>query len=125
MWNGTPMASASEYPAPTGRKRSGVAWLFPPSERGRAVLRGLTAVSLGISVDLPAKEASLPDDKRLAYAALRQWVDEIAGYDFAKDASTANYHARTISYDDASRHIDQLSSSLARVVSEIISSDSP
>ena len=106
-------------------KAVGVAWLFPPSERGRAVLRGLTAVSLGISVDLPAKEASLPDDKRLAYAALRQWVDEIAGCDFAKDASTANYHARTISYDDASRHIDQLSSSLARVVSEIISSDSP
>ena len=71
---------------------------------------------------LSAKEASLPDDKRLAYAALRQWRDEIAGYDFAKDASAANYYARTISYDDASRHIDQLSSSLARVVEKIRSS---
>ena len=82
-------------------------------------MKGLTAVSLGVSMDLSAKEASLPDDKRLAYAALRQWKDEIAGYDFAQDASTPYYHARTISYDDASRHIDQLSSSLARVVSEI------
>ena len=109
-------------PCPHWKKAVGVAWLFPPSERGLAVLRGLTAVSLGISVGLPAEEASVPDDKRLAYAALRQWMDEIAGYDFAKDASTANYHARTISYDDASRHIDQLSSSLARVVLEIRSS---
>ena len=104
------------------KKPVGVAWLFPPAERGLAVLKGLTAVSLGRSVSLPAKEASLPDDKRLANAALRRWMDEIAGYDFAKDASTANYRARTISYDDASRHIDQLSSSLARVVSEIRSS---
>ena len=104
------------------KKGVGVAWLFPPSEWGHAVLRGLTAVSLGISMDLPAKEASLPDDKRLAYAALREWKGEIDGYDFAKDASTPYYHARTISYEDAARHIDQLSSSLARVVSEIRSS---
>lgn len=104
------------------KKAVGVAWLFPPSEWGRAVLKGLTAVSLGTSVGLSAKETSLPDDKRLAYAVLRQWRDEIAGYDFAKDASAANYYARTISYDDASRHIDQLSSSLAHVVSEIRSS---
>ena len=104
------------------KKGVGVVWLFSPSEWGHAVLRGLTAVSLGISMDLPAKEASPPDDKRLAYAALRQWMGEIAGYDFAKDASTPYYHARTISYDDAAHHIDQLSSSLARVVSEIRSS---
>ena len=104
------------------KKAVGVAWLFPPSERGHAVLKGLAAVSLGVSMDLPAKETSLPDDKRLAYAALWQWMDEIAAYDFATDASTPYYHARTISYDDASRHIDQLSSSLARVVSEIRSS---
>ena len=104
------------------KKGVAVAWLFPPSEWGHAVLKGLTAVSLGISMDLPTKEASLPDDKRLAYAALRQWTDEIAGYDFAKDASTPYYHARTISYDDAARHIDQLASSLACVVSEIRSS---
>ena len=103
-------------------KAVGVAWLFPPSERGHAVLKGLTAVSLGVSMDVSAKEASLPDDKRLAYATLRQWKDEIAGYDFAKDASTPYYHARTISYDDALRHIEQLSSSLERVVSEIRSS---
>ena len=104
------------------KKPVGVAWLFPPSEWGHAVLRGLTAVSLGISMDLPATEESLPDDKRLAYAALRQWMQEIASYDFSKDVSTPYYHARTISYDDAARHIDQLSSSLARVVSEIRSS---
>ncbi len=104
------------------KKPVGVAWFFPPSEWGHAVLRGLTAVSLGIAMDLPATEASLPDDKRLAYAALRQWMEEIAGYDFARDASTPYYHARTISYEDAARHIDRLSSSLARVVSEIRSS---
>ena len=104
------------------KKAVGVAWLFPPSERGHAVLKGLAAVSLGVSIDLPAKETSLPDDKRLVYAALRQWMDEIAAYDFATDASTPYYHARTISYDDASRHLEQLLSSLARVVSEIRSS---
>ena len=71
---------------------------------------------------LPAKEASLSDDKQLVYAALQQWMDEIAGYDFARDASPPYYQARTISYDDAARHIDRLSSSLARVVSEIRSS---
>ena len=101
------------------KKPVGVAWLFAPSECGHAVLRGLTAISLGISMDLPATEESLPDDKRLAYAALRQWMQEIASYDFSKDVSTPYYHARTISYDDDARHIDQLSSSLARVVSEI------
>ena len=106
------------------KKAVGVAWLFPPSESGHAVLTGLTSVSLGISMkDLPAKEASLPDDERLAYAALRQWMDEIAGYDFAKDASPPHYRARTISYDDAARHIDRLSNSLARVISEIRSCD--
>ena len=104
------------------KKGVGVAWLFPPSEWGHAVLKGLTAVSLGISMHLPAKEVSLPDDKRLVYAALQQWMDEITGYDFAKDASPPYYQARTISYDDAARHIDRLSSSLARVVSEIRSS---
>ena len=101
------------------KKPVGVAWLFPPSEWGHAVLRGLTAISLGISMDLPATEESLPDDKRLAYAPLRQWMQEIASYDFSKDVSTPYYHARTISYAAAARHIDQLSSSLARVVSEI------
>ena len=104
------------------KKGVGIAWLFPPSEWGHAVLRGLTAVSLGISMDVPVEETSLPDDKRLTYVALRQWMDEIAGYDFAKDASTPYYHARTISYDDAGRHLDRLSSSLARVVSEVRSS---
>ena len=101
------------------KKPVGVAWLFPPSEWGHAVLRGLTAVSFGISVDLPATEASLPEDKRFVYASLRRWMEEIAGYDFAKDASTPYYHARTISYDDAARHIDRLESDLAKVVSEI------
>ena len=101
------------------KKPVGVAWLFPPSEWGHAVLRGLTAISLGISVDLPATEASLPEDKRLVYAALRRWMEEIAGYDFAKDASTPYYHAWTISYDDAARHIERLSSGLAKVVSEV------
>ena len=104
------------------KKPVGVAWLFPPSEWGHAVLMGLTAVSLGISMDLPDEDTSLPDDKRSAYAALRRWMDEIADYDFAKDASTPYYHARTISYEDAARHVDRLSSSLKQVVSEIRSS---
>ena len=73
-------------------------------------------------MDLPADVASLPDEERLAYASLERWMDEVAGYEFAKDASTPYYHARTISYDDAARHIDRLSGSLARVVSEIRSS---
>ena len=106
-------------PCSRWKKPLGVAWLFPPSEWGKVVLRGLTAVSFGISVDLPATVASLPDDERLVYTSLRQWMEEIAGYDFAKDASTPYYHARTISYDDAARHIDRLASGLARVISEI------
>ena len=103
------------------KKGVGVAWLFLPSEWGHAVLKGLTAVSLGISTRLPAKDA-WPNDKRVVYEALRQWMDEIAGHDFAKDASPPYYQARTISYDDAARHVDRLSSSLARVVSEVRSS---
>ena len=106
-------------PCARWKKPVGVAWLFPPSEWGKAVLRGLTAVSFGISVDLPATVASLPDEERLVDASLRRWVEEIAGYDFAKDADTPYYHARTISYDDAALHIDQLASGLARVVSEM------
>ena len=106
-------------PCSRWKKPVGVAWLFPPSEWGKVVLRGLTAVSFGISVDLPADAASLPDEERLAYAPLQRWMDEVAGYEFAKDASTPSYRARTITYDDAARHIDRLSSSLARVVSEI------
>ena len=109
-------------PCSRWKKPVGVAWLFPPSEWGKAVLRELTAVSVGISVDLPADVASLPDEERLAYASLERWMDEVAGYEFAKDASNPYYHARTISYDDAARHIDRLSGSLARVVSEIRSS---
>ena len=106
-------------PCSRWKKPVAVAWLFPPSEWGKAVLRGLTAVSFGISVDLPATVASLPDEERLVYTALQQWMEEIAGYDFAKDASTPYYHARTISYDDAARHIDRLARGLARIVSEI------
>ena len=101
------------------KKPVGVAWLFPPAEWGKVVLRGLSAVSVGISVNLPAELTSLPDEERLLYASLQQWMDDIAGYEFAKDASTPYYHARTISYDDAALHIDRLASALARVVSEI------
>ena len=101
------------------KKPVGVAWLFLPSEWGKVVLRGLSAVSVGISVDLPADVASLPDEERSAYTSLQRWMDEVAGYEFAKDATNPDYHARTISYDDAARHIDRLSSSLAKVVSEI------
>ena len=101
------------------RKPVGVAWLFPPSEWGKVVLRGLTAVSVGISVTLPKDLASLPDEDRLVYASLQRWMDEIAGYEFAKDASTPYYHARTIAYDDAVLHIDRLASAVAKVVSEI------
>ena len=46
-------------------------------------------------------------------------MEEIAGYDFTKEASGSVFPAWTISYDDAARHIDQLESGLARVVSEI------
>ncbi len=104
------------------KKGVAVAWLFPPSQQGHAVLRGLTAVSLGTSESLPALDASPPDDQRSAYAALRKWMDEIAGYDFAKDAPTPYYQARTINYDDAARHIERLSSSLHRVVRDVRSS---
>ena len=106
-------------PCSLWKKPVGVAWLFPPSEWGKAVLRGLTAVSFGISVDLPATMESLPDEERLAYTSLRQWMEEIANYDFAKDAVTPFYRARTISYDDAARHIDRLVSSLAKLISKI------
>ena len=100
------------------KKPVGVAWLFPPSEWGKAVLRGLTADSVGTSVDLSADAASLPDEERAPYASLRRWTDEIAGYEFAKDASNPYYRTRTISYADAVRHVDRLSGSLAKVVSE-------
>ena len=108
-----------QIPCSLWKRPVGVTWLFPPSEWGKVVLRGLTDVSVGISVNLPATVASLPDEERPVYASLQQWMDEIAGYDFAKDADTPYYHVRTVSYDDAARHIDRLASGLARVVSEI------
>ena len=108
-----------QIPCSHWKRPVGVTWLFPPSEWGKAVLRGLTDVSIGTSVDLPATVASLPEEERLVYASLRRWAEEIAGYDFATDADNPYYHARTISYDDAALHIDRLASGLARVVSEI------
>ena len=108
-----------QIPCSRWERPVGVAWLFPPSERGKVVLRGLTDVSVGTSVDLPATVASLPEEERVVYASLRRWAEEIASYDFARDADTPYYHARTISYDDAALHIDRLASGLARVVSEI------
>jgi len=82
-------------------------------------LRGLTDVSVGTSAGVPETVASLPEEKRLVYAALRRWTEETAGYEFARDADNPYYHARTIGYDDAAVHIDRLASALARVVSEI------
>ncbi len=108
-----------QIPCSRWKRPVGVTWLFPPSEWGKAVLRGLTGVSVGTSVNLPATVASLPEEERLVYASLLRWAEEIAGYDFARDADTPYYHARTISYDDAALHIDRLASGLARVVSEI------
>ncbi len=108
-----------QIPCSRWERPVGVAWLFPPSERGKVVLRGLTDVSVGTSVDLPATVASLPEEERVVYASLRRWAEEIASYDFSRDADTPYYHARTISYDDAALHIDRLASGLARVVSEI------
>ena len=110
---------AIQIPCSLWKRPVGVTWLFPPSQWGKAVLRGLTDVSVGTSVDVPATVASLPEEKRLVYVSLRRWTEEIAGYDFAGDADTPYYHARTISYDDAALHIDRLASGLARVVSEI------
>ena len=102
----------------------GVAWLFPPSVSGVVNWRGLTAVSLGTTVPLPRDDAVHPvETDRAAYASLRRWMDAIAGYESASDVTVRYaYPARTISYDDAARHIDRLSSDLARVVSEIRSS---
>ena len=108
-----------QIPCSLWKRPVGVTWLFPPSEWGKAVLKGLTDVSVGRSVDLPATVAALSEKERLVYAPLRRWAEEIAGYDFARDADTPYYHARTISYDDAALHIDRLASGLARVVSEI------
>ena len=103
------------------KKPVGVAWLFPPSVQGVVNWRGLTDVSFGTTVRLPRESAaSPPSADRAVYASLRRWMEEIAGYDFASDVSARYaYPARTINYDDAARHIDRLSSSLARVVSEI------
>ena len=50
-------------------------------------------------------------------------MDEIDGYDFASDVDVRHaYPAWTISYDDAARHIERLSSSLQKIISEIRSS---
>ena len=108
-----------QIPCSFWKRPVGVTWLFPPSEWGKAVLRGLTGVSVGTSVGVPESVASLPEKKRLVYASLRRWTEETAGYDFARDADNPYYHARTISYDDAAAHIDRLARALARVVSEI------
>ena len=106
------------------KKPVGVAWLFPPSVKGVINWRGLTAVSFGTTVRLPGDGAAAPPEAhRALYASIRRWMDEIAGYDFASDVSVRYaYPARTISYDDATRHIVRLSSSLKKVVSEIRSS---
>ena len=97
--------------------------------------RGLTDVSFGNTVHLRREGARLrnrweaarasppPEADRSVYASIRRWMDEVAGYDFASDVAVRNaYPAWTISYDDAARHLDRLSSSLAKVVSEIRSS---
>ena len=104
------------------KKPVGVAWLFPSSVRGVVNWRGLTDVSFGNTVHLRPEAVAdpPPEADRLVYASLRRWMEEIAGYDFANDVSISYaYPARTISYDDAARHIDRLASGLARVVSEI------
>ena len=108
-----------QIPCSLWKRPVGVTWLFPPSEWGKAVLRGLTGVSVGTSAGVPETAASLPEEKRLVYAALRRWTEETAGYEFARNADNPYYQARTISYDDAAAHIDRLASALARVVSEI------
>ena len=96
---------------PCSLGKIGVAWLFQPGQLGKKVWRRLTDVSFGTPVRPPETTAAIP--------SLRQWMEEIAGYDFTKEASGSVFPAWTISYDDAARHIDQLESGLARVVSEI------
>ena len=95
--------------------------LFPPSVKGVVVWRGLTDVSFGTTVRLPRDGTTAPPEAdRAVYGSLRRWMEEIAGYDFASDVTVRHaYPASTISYDDAARHIDRLSSSLEKVVSEI------
>ena len=93
-------------------KTVGGAWLFQPGELGKAVWRGLTDVSFGAAMKPHKTTVEIPP-------VLRQWMEEIAGYDFTKEASGGTFPAWTISYDDAARHIARLESGLARVVSEI------
>ena len=84
--------------------------------------RGLTDVSFGNTVHLRlGAEADPPAEAdRLVYAALRRWMEEIGGYDFANDVTVRYaYPARTINYAAAALHIDRLATGLARVVSEI------
>ena len=92
-----------QIPCSLWKRPVGVTWLFPPSDWGRAVLRGLTDVSVGTSVGMPETVASLPEEEKLVYASLHRWTEELAGYDFARDADTPYYHARTISYDGLRR----------------------
>ena len=92
-----------QIPCSLWKRPVGVTWLFPPSEWGKAVLRGLTDVSVGTSVGMPETVASLPEEEKLVYASLHRWTEELAGYDFARDADTPYYHARTISYDGLRR----------------------
>ena len=99
-------------PCSLWKKPLGVAWLFQPGELGKAVWRGLTDVSFGAAMKPHKTTVEIPP-------VLRQWMEEIAGYDFTKEASGGTFPAWTISYDDAARHIARLESGLARVVSEI------
>ena len=107
-----------QIPCSCQKKPVSVAWFFPPSELGKVNWRGLAALSFG-TWKLPATVELLPEEKRPMYAPLRQWIEEIAGWDFAKEVSNPYQHAWTVSYDEAVRHIDRLASGLKSVVSEI------
>ena len=52
-----------QIPCSLWKRPVGVTWLFPPSEWGKAVLRGLTDVSVGTSVGMPETVAALPEEK--------------------------------------------------------------
>ena len=95
------------------KKPVGVAWVFPPSELGKVVWRGLTNILFGTTVKPPDTTAAISPEEDEVYVSLRHWMEEVAGCDFTKEVSGSVYLARTISYDDDARHIDRLASGVA------------
>lgn len=85
-----------------------VAWLHPPGVTG---WNGLTDISFGTALfgyDPP------PEENLRTF--LEEWVNEFRADDFANPTPI---DAWTISYDDAAKHIDLLTSRLQKVLSDL------